>query len=378
MARNNSIKILRTTRAALNAQGVAVNLRQGEPYLITDENRFAIGTSTSAYEAFAKESEIGGGGTPAGATTQIQYNNAGAFGASSNFTYDSVNNVLSLIGTNPKILLNAITTEPAAPAAGTLLLYAKSIAGRLWPKWVGPSGWDMPFQQALMFNSIVFVRPAATTSQTVIGTTVTNVGTLSTPALASTNLLASTRRTLFTAAATTAGTLISQRASATLMWRGNAAGLGGFMYCERFALVTLVATQRVFVGVSDSTAAPTNIDPTTSTTPGKIGLAVNTNTGNWNLVNNASGTAPTVLALGASFPVNTPDILELTLFGAPNGTGIGYRVKNMTSNAEFSGTLTTNIPANTAFLLPWKFMTNNTTTGTFALASLGWTVETDQ
>lgn len=72
MARNNSIKILRATRAALDAQAVAVNLRQGEPYLITDENRFAIGTSTSAYQAFLKEGE-GGGGISTATTVNIDF-----------------------------------------------------------------------------------------------------------------------------------------------------------------------------------------------------------------------------------------------------------------------------------------------------------------
>ena len=30
----------------------------------------------------------GGGGTPAGSNTQVQFNNAGSFGASANFTFD--------------------------------------------------------------------------------------------------------------------------------------------------------------------------------------------------------------------------------------------------------------------------------------------------
>ena len=287
-------------------------------------------------------------------------------------------NTVSLTGVDPGITLSVITNEPPTPPAGTIKVYAKSIAGRIWPKWIGPSGWDMPIQQALMFNSIIFVKPATAATQTVVGTAVTNVGTLTTPALATGNLLNSTRRTLITAPATTAGTLISQRAASTLMWRGNAAGLGGFVYGERFSLAVLVAGQRVFVGIADSIAAPTNIDPNTSTAPGKIGLAVNANTGNWNLVYNVTGSAPTVVALGANFPVNVTDILDLVLFSPPNGTYIGYRVKNMTSGVEVSGTLTTNIPSNTTFLAPWKFMTNNATAATFAMNSLGFTVETDQ
>jgi deoxyribose-phosphate aldolase len=60
MARNIPIKMIRTTRAALNAQSSASGLLIGEPYLITDENRFAVATAANAYQDFAKLSESGG------------------------------------------------------------------------------------------------------------------------------------------------------------------------------------------------------------------------------------------------------------------------------------------------------------------------------
>lgn len=60
MARNSTILMLRTTRSRLNAQAAALNLKAGEPYFITDENRFALGLSTSTYEVFAKQSEVSG------------------------------------------------------------------------------------------------------------------------------------------------------------------------------------------------------------------------------------------------------------------------------------------------------------------------------
>jgi hypothetical protein len=65
MARKVSLKLLRTTKANLVAQAALNNLVAGEPYFITDENRVAVGTSTSTYETYAKESELGGGGSQA-------------------------------------------------------------------------------------------------------------------------------------------------------------------------------------------------------------------------------------------------------------------------------------------------------------------------
>ncbi|MEW6506414.1 MAG: hypothetical protein AB1432_01580 [Bacteroidota bacterium] len=60
MARNKTIKILRSTRANLNTQKNANALIEGEPYLITDERRLAVGIGNNDYEDFAKKSEIDG------------------------------------------------------------------------------------------------------------------------------------------------------------------------------------------------------------------------------------------------------------------------------------------------------------------------------
>lgn len=49
MARNDTVKALRTTRANLDAQATAVNLIAGEPYLVTDDETLAVGTGTGAY-----------------------------------------------------------------------------------------------------------------------------------------------------------------------------------------------------------------------------------------------------------------------------------------------------------------------------------------
>lgn len=54
----NTLKIKRGTRAQINTAGTNQQLIQGEPYLITDEGRIAIGLSSATYADFAKSSEI--------------------------------------------------------------------------------------------------------------------------------------------------------------------------------------------------------------------------------------------------------------------------------------------------------------------------------
>lgn len=52
-----TIQIKRGTRAQLEAAKAAGQLKDGEPYLIIDENRIAVGTSPSGYSAFLKQGE---------------------------------------------------------------------------------------------------------------------------------------------------------------------------------------------------------------------------------------------------------------------------------------------------------------------------------
>ena len=53
-----TIQIKRGTRAQIEAAKAAGQLRDGEPYLITDENRIAVGVSPSGYSSFAKLEEL--------------------------------------------------------------------------------------------------------------------------------------------------------------------------------------------------------------------------------------------------------------------------------------------------------------------------------
>ncbi len=274
----------------------------------------------------------------------------------------------------------AAQAEPAVPAAGNLRIYAKDIAGRVLPKWVGPSGVDTPFQANLGFNRVSFSEPTGTancsTGATGFGSTSTGAGTCTVPALTTTNLLTSVRRLNYSSGVV-AGTVSYQRQSQLQVWRGNVAGRGGFFYTTRFGTDTLAVGNRAFIGLADTIANPTNIDPTTSITYGKIGMAINASTGNWNIISNVIGTAPTVTNLGASFPVNTTDLYELILFSAPNGSSIGWRVTDISTGAQTSGSIAANMPANTTFLNPIFWITNNVTGGAAIIDFSGWYLESD-
>ncbi len=306
-----------------------------------------------------------GSGAPSGSNKEIQYNNEGSFAGAANVEIHGGN--LQLVS----------TTDPAAPSAGNILLYSKDIAGKQMPKWVGPSGVDSPLQSNLAFNNVSIIGPGGGTTVGVLGCTVTSVGTISNPNIASTNLKTQTRRITNTSA-TGAGSLASTRIASFECWRGNAAGLGGFFIVARFGLTILQTGMRMFVGLTDNaTTAPTNIDPTTSTTPGKIGMAIAASTGNWNLVHNITGTSPTVIALGASYPVDTTSLYEMILFAKPNDTAVTYRITNLSTAAQTSGTLSTNLPASTTPLGRTCWATNNATAASVAWDLSRFSLESD-
>jgi hypothetical protein len=53
-----SLQIKRGTRAQLDAAAAASGLRVGEPYLVTDEHKLAVGLSQSLYAGVMREDAV--------------------------------------------------------------------------------------------------------------------------------------------------------------------------------------------------------------------------------------------------------------------------------------------------------------------------------
>lgn len=52
------VKVKRGTKSQLDAAAAAGALELGEPYLITDQERIAVGLGRSSYSSMAKQSEV--------------------------------------------------------------------------------------------------------------------------------------------------------------------------------------------------------------------------------------------------------------------------------------------------------------------------------
>lgn len=103
----------------------------------------------------AASNGTGGGGTPGGSDTQIQYNNGGAFGGVSDLTWDDVNNVLTIntprIGQstgNGHFHMHTINTSPPSGVTDYITVYADKS-----PKQIGARFETDGFTSALQFGA---------------------------------------------------------------------------------------------------------------------------------------------------------------------------------------------------------------------------------
>lgn len=278
------------------------------------------------------------------------------------------------------VTLDAVD-NPSPPVAGKMQFYAHSVAGRMVAKTIGPSGLDNPLQPGLYANRTILLTPGAAAAFSVLGAAApTIVGTLAHPAMvAGTDLRSAIGRGLITSAAT-ANAASEARIAINTCYRGEVFGAvvsGGFFMTTRFGIETVVANQRVAVGLLGSTAAIATTQVPSALTNCLIAGWDSADTSLQIMHNDSAGNC-TKIALGANFPVNTPAAMyEVAFFCAPNGDAVGYRVVRLDTGVVASGTITTDLPAK-ATLLAWHAYANNG--GTAASVLLGISrayIETD-
>ncbi len=275
------------------------------------------------------------------------------------------------------VVLPAHDAVPSPPPAGKLALYARDRAGMGWLDVERPSGRHFPLQPHFGVNRIATWAPSTSTTINTNGMPRTAVGTAATPTLATTNLSSSMRRWRMTSAAT-AGAVAEERSAGWVCWRGNAEGLGGFTYVNRLSMVTLQPTGMGFFGLIGSVAA-LSTTLTLSAVVNALGIGFERGThANWQIVHNDGGGTPTLIDLGAGFPVaSTTNVLTLYIAAAPNDSAVGIRVVEEVSGAVAEAMITTDLPAATQLLSPRNYLNNGTTAAAVAYDCSGVYVETD-
>ena len=273
-------------------------------------------------------------------------------------------------------VLPGLAAAPPPPPAGKAAIYARSRAGAPWIDVMRPSGRDFPLQPHFGVNRIANWSPSTGTTINSEGLPIISVGTVSTPALAATNLATSMRRWRLTSAAVV-DSVADQRSAGWACWRGNAAGLGGWTFVTRLSLTTLQATGMGFFGLYGSTAAlATTLTLAAVVNCIGIGFQRGTHT-RWQLVANDGTGAPTQTDMGASFAIATGGVLTLYIAAPPNGSSVWVRVVDEVSGAVFEQEISADLPAATQFLSPRLFLNTGATAAAVAYDCTGVYVETD-
>lgn len=109
------IQVRRDTAANWTSENPT--LASGEIGFETDTNKLKIGDGATAWNAPLAYFG-GGGGTPGGADTNVQYNDGGAFGGDANLTWDKDNKILTLSYNNGEMSLATIQGEADGYSAG--------------------------------------------------------------------------------------------------------------------------------------------------------------------------------------------------------------------------------------------------------------------
>ena len=309
---------------------------------------------------------------PAGASPQVQYNNAGVLAGANNVNID-----------NGDLLLD-YNSAPTLPPANSIKLFGQQVGGRNMVSMVGGSGIDTAFQPHFGRNKISLWNAAGnSTTITTVGTVaLTASGTATAANVATTNIYTYQKKVEFlvTTAATTA---IAGWRYPVAQWTvgGTATGLGGFHFVTRFGPSTGVATasNRCFVGMSSSIAAPTDVQPSSQTN--MCGLGWDSADANIQFMYNGTGTTAKI-DLGSSFPVPTVDrsiTYEIAMFSIPGTTqSVGYQVTILGSGGAIaSGTVTTNLPATNVLLAPRGWMSAGGTSSVIGIAMISVYIESD-
>lgn len=262
---------------------------------------------------------------------------------------------------------------PAAPAANSLVLFSRNLAGASLPAFRDQTGIDSMLQPFMGRSKVGIwssfgnqnLGPQSLGLAPAVGT-----GTTTTRTMNTSSFYGATRWAGMTSAAT-AGSSAGFRSDRLQFWLGNAPGLGGFRMVARFGCGDglAVADARSFVGMVGVTTTLGNVNPSTNTNI--IGVGTDSGESTLSVMHNDGSGNATKIALGANFPDHTlrADVYELALYSAPNSGVVDYEVTRLNTGDVARGQITIDLPALTT-LLTFQSWRNNGTTASAVIADL--------
>lgn len=263
-----------------------------------------------------------------------------------------------------------------APAAGGVKMLGLPAAGRTVPGFLSQDGLQT-LLQPYFFNRYPMIwkpQPGTGGLSTFGGAAPTAVGTATGAAPSDISLFTRHLKLeyLLTPASATAiagfrGVNLFVTVGETASGRG-----GGFLFDGTWGPSTgvTISTHRAFFGLAVITSAPSDVEP--STAVNCVAMGWDAADANVQMMHNDAAGTCTKVDLGASFPVPSADrtqLYRLEMYSPKSTTqSVEYRVTNINTGAVATGTITTNLPATTAFMAQRGWMSVG---GTSSVVGLG-------
>jgi hypothetical protein len=277
--------------------------------------------------------------------------------------------------------LELTESNPAAPAAGKVRVFGRNVGGRMMAAFKGPSGLDSSLQPILSRNKVAWANPQGNGAViAAVGLTMTATGTATAANVATTNLHQSMKRVnaQVTTAATTA---VAGFRHAAAQWFLGASGrkFGGFHFVCRFGPATGAAantTRRGFCGFSSIVTASTDVNP--STLANIIGVGCDSTDTTYQIMHkNGTATATKINTGIVKSAADVTEVYELAMFNPPGSSQVTFEFTNLTTDAVFRHTATTNLPASTTLLAPQLYYSVGGVSSVIGAALMSMYIETD-
>ncbi len=279
----------------------------------------------------------------------------------------------SLVAMLPEVAAAGAST----PSAGYMGFFAKKIGGRLMPAFVGSSGLASVLQPHTARNGWMQWIPAGTgtTIQATGAAALTATGTATAATYAVTYLHTRGRRLdyLVTTAATTA---VAGFRIATNAFRGQE----GYHMIFRVSPATggTVGTRRFFCGMTGSTAAPTDVNPSTLTNI--LGFGYDSADTNWQMMVNDGAGSATKTDTGIARPsTDRPSIYTISIFVPPGGgeARLQFIDEGNPGSSSYYNVATTDIPSATQTMGPRGYHSVGGTSSVVGITLFSGYMETD-
>lgn len=251
------------------------------------------------------------------------------------------------------------------------------------PTWRDPGGGQASAVQPFLGRNRTTWAQAQGNSTNIhnIGISLQSTGTATVADVATSGLHASMRRLelLQTVAGTT--NVVGARHNNAQIWRGDAAGLGGFMMCTRFGPATGVSngSHRLFCGLRSSTGAPTDAEPSGFANVLGFGydaadssISFMHKTGSGTVVKDAVGAV-----IFAKPTVDRQEVYDCTIYCAPNDTTVYWEISNLRTGATASGSVSSDLPNPSTLLIPLVSMSVGGASAVCGIALMNILIDSD-